>query len=488
MPTGIRPVATVALIGAAVLMPLTASYAASAGTVKPAGSSAPAIKPGLTGKAIVLTSNASFSGDDAVTDASGTAFIGWIGDTGHGRKVNLCVLPRGARACKGGVSQVDSLGDSTAFGLRVLLTGPRTVTLVWQYATAASETGPEGDEIAITTSSGGPLTAPRNVATAPSFGTMRDAAVGPNRTIWVVSEVAGTKTAVQVRPGFSNPPVTVGTPYLIGYAQLRFSGTTPVLVIDKDGAISSPVSAASRHGGSWSKFRPVAKTWTADANFGLASTRSGVRLIATVDNASYQPVVAPWTGSAFGRRTLTGDTNNCSPSSHDPVSDASGRLADVSIECSQLAIANLPDTRHAAVLRFTIHGTFAGTLPQLTTSPSGRGWVTWSVEGATADKLFAAPVLLPGRVVTVTKSSRGHRVSLTGPASCLPPVDLGLALRASGGSVASKVLRLNGTVLHSTTLHGGSLTPAKSYTLTGTVRFSRGPTITATLKFRTCSK
>jgi hypothetical protein len=107
--------------------------------------------------------------------------------------VNLCVLPCGEETGKGGVSQVDSLGDSSAFGLRVLLTGPHTVTLVWQHTTAASESGPEGDEIATTTSSGGPLTAQQDVATAPSFGTMSDATVGPQGTIWVVSEIAGDK-------------------------------------------------------------------------------------------------------------------------------------------------------------------------------------------------------------------------------------------------------------------------------------------------------
>ena len=317
------------------------------------------------------------------------------------------MLPPGAQACQGGVSQVDSLGDSSAHGLRVLLTGPHTVTLVWQHTTAASESGPEGDEIAITTSSGGPLTAPHDVATAPSFGAMQDAAVGPGDTIWVVSEVTGTKPALQVRPGFANAPVTLSTPYLIGYAQLRFAGATPVLVIDKDGSISSPVSAASQDGGSWSAFSPVAMTTTSDANFGLASTPSGVFLIATAENASYQPVVARWAASGFGRPSLTGDTNNCAPSSHDPVSDASGRLADVSIECGDVAIANLPDTAHADLFRFPVQGTFAGTLPQLTTAPSGRGWVTWSIESSAGDELFAAALLLPGRVAGVTQSPGG---------------------------------------------------------------------------------
>jgi hypothetical protein len=168
------------------------------------GTVAPPTKAGLTGKPIVLASKAQFSGDDAVTDASGAAYIGWIGDSGSGRKVNLCVLPTGATSCTGGVSTIDPLNPG-AYGLRVLLTGPHTVTLVWEYLTAASENGPEGDEIAVATSSGGPLSPAKDVSTAPSFGLMLDAAVGPDSSVWVVTRVAG-KNAVQVRPGFTSAP------------------------------------------------------------------------------------------------------------------------------------------------------------------------------------------------------------------------------------------------------------------------------------------
>jgi len=358
---------------------------------------APATQAGLTGQPIVLASNAQFSGDDAVTDASGTAYIGWISASGSGRTVSLCVLPKGATSCAGGVSTIDSLSPSGAYGLHVLLTGPHTVTLVWQDTTVASENGPQGDEIAVATSSGGPLSAAHDVATAPSSGTLRDAVVGPDGTIWVVSEVAQGNLAIQVRPGFANAPVTLKTPYLIGYAQLRFAGSTPVLVIDKDGSISDPVSAAFEHAGAWSRFSPVAGTSTAAANFGLATTGSGLRLIATTAGATYQPVVASWTGSGFGAPVLTGDANACAPSSHDPVSDASGRLADVSIECGDVAVADLPDTAHAAIFRFPVNGTIAGSLPQLTTAADGSGWVAWSIESAGGDTLMAAPLLLPGQ-------------------------------------------------------------------------------------------
>ena len=373
----------------------TSSKPGTLGGTRGQGTAVPVTKAGLTGKPIVLASKAQFSGDDAVTDASGTAYIGWIGGSGSGRRVNLCVLPKGATSCAGGVSAIDPLNPG-AYGLRLLLTGPHTVTLVWEYLTSASETGPEGDEIAVASSSGGPLSPAKDVSTAPSFGLMLDATTSPDGSVWVVTRVAG-KNAVQVRPGFNSAPVTLSTPYLTAYALLRFDGSTPVLVIDKDGSISDPVSVAFEHGGAWSQFNPVAGTSTADANFGLAATPSGVRLIATVTNASYQPVAAGWNGSGFGTPALTGDTNTCAPSSHDAVSDASGRLADASMECGDVAVANLPDTVHATVFRFAANGTFAGTLPQLTTSPDGSGWVAWSVGVNGGDELLAAPLLLPGQ-------------------------------------------------------------------------------------------
>ena len=197
-------------------------------------------------------------------------------------------------------------------------------------------------------------------------------------------------------------------------------------------------------------------------------------------------------GSAFGQPTLTGDFNNCSPNSHDLVADSSGRAADVSRECDDLAIANLPDTRHAAVVRYNVRGTFAGGDPQLTTTPRGTGWVAWSVESTVANKLLAAPILLPGRVVSATKTANGNRATVSGPQSCLPPVDIAVGVSgkpAAHWQVTGKVLKLNGSVLPSTTLHGATLNPGQVYHLTGTVQFANGSshaTATATLTFRSC--
>jgi hypothetical protein len=458
-----------------------------------AGRTAPASKPGPQHRPILLQDHAEFSGYDAATDAAGTTYIGWISDTGSGRKVHLCTLPRRAVACQGGISTISSLDTitSSAQGLHVLVTSTGHVTLVWMHDTTASENGPQGSEIAdATASNGGPLGAPADVATAPSFGTMEDAAVGPGGAIWVVTETSAL-TTLQVRPGITAAPVSLKPPYEVGNAQLAFAGSTAVLAIQQAGAITHPVAYAS-HKTSWSGFKNLGRTWTSDANLGLTGTRSGVRLLASVSNADYWPVVSRWTGSGFTRPALTGDRNNCSPSSHDPVSDASGRMADVSEECSNLAVANLTDTTHAAVVRFGSGGTFAGGIPQIATAPSGRSWVVWSIESSTANKLLAAPVLLPGRTVTVTAAKAGNRAILTGPASCLPAVTVGVRLRGSAARhwrVLRGSIRLGSKVLKSS-LNGAGLTAGHLYTLAGTVTFADGSArrvVTARLRFRTCA-
>ena len=494
MSAQLRILAATVAAGAAIALPAAglAPAAAAAAMKAPASArTASAGQPGLAGSPITLQNNAEFSGYDVGIDAAGTAYVGWIGNANSaGRKVHLCTLPRGATSCRGGIQVIDSLGDSSAASLRVLVTPGGTVTLVWFHDTVASENGPNGSEIAIATSqSGGPLSSPRDVATGPSFGLMLDAELGPNNSIWVVTEPSsGSK--VQLRPGLTSSPVTLTTPYGVQFAQLAFTGSTAVMAIQKNGAITTPVSYASDRGGHWSGFRALAHTWTSDANLGLTNTSSGIRLLASVDNANYNPVVSRWTASGFSRPTLTGDRNNCSPNSHDPVADSSGRMADVSRECDDVAIANLTDTAHAAVVRFNIHGTFAGGNPQIATTPRGRAWVAWSLESNVADKLLVAPVLLPGRIVTATARSGRNRVTLSGPASCLPPVNLTIGVKGSPaphGRVIRKTLTLNGRA-QSTTLRGGSLTAGARYTLRGSVTFSGGSrrTVTAQLTFRSC--
>jgi hypothetical protein len=490
-------VATAVAAGAALGLPAMTAAAAPAGTTAPPGTAAPhgaAARPGRTARPITLATKVELDGYDAAADASGTTYIGWIASTLSvaNRTVHLCTLPRGATTCRGGSQSIASLGASSAAGLRVLVTPRGKVTLVWFHDTTASENGPDGSQIAIATSqSGGTLSAAHDVATGPSFGSMLDAATGPGGNIWAVL-APSSGDSIQIRPGFSQSAVTRTAPYMVGNARLAFSGSTAVLAIQKAGAITHPVAFASDSRGSWSAFGNVARTWTSDAELGLTDARSGIRLIAAIDNASYFPVVSRWTGSRFSPRTVTGDRNSCSPNSHDTVSDASGRVADVSRECEQVAIANLTDTAHAAVARFNSGGTFAGGDPQIATNPSGRGWVAWSIEaGNTGNKLLAAPVLLPGRTVTAARRANGDRVTLRGPASCLPPVSTAVGVQgspAAGSHVVQRMLLLGGRTLHSSTLNGASLRANTTFTLTGRVAFGGGArrTVTAHLKFRTC--
>jgi hypothetical protein len=495
LPASFRMLSATLATGVASVLSVTGAASAASATASATASASATTAASLTAGPITLANNVTLSGYDAATDGSGRAYIGWIGDSGSGREVHLCTLPRGATSCLGGVRTVSPGGgfsSSSDAVLRVLVTPAGKVTLVWFHDTVASENGPQGSEIAIATSqSGGPLSGPQDVATAPSFGSMLDATFGPGGSIWVVTEPS-SGNSVQVRPGLTASPVKVSTPYGVESARLAFSGSMAVLAIKKDGAITVPVSYATDRGGSWSGFRQLARTWTSDAEFGMARTPSGIRLIATVNNANYFPVVSRWTASGFSRPTLTGDRNNCTPSSHDTTSDASGRLADVSAECGDLAIANLTDTAHAAVTRFNVHGTFAGGQPQLTTTPRGRAWVVWSIESSVSDKLLVAPILLPGRVVTASRASGGNRVTLHGPASCLPPVNVTVGVKGSPARhwrVTGHALRLGGRTLRSATLRGASLVAGRTYTLTGTVSFANGGsrrTVTAQLRFRSC--
>jgi hypothetical protein len=481
----------------AVLSAVAALPSAQAAVRAPA--SAPSVKPGLTGPAILLANHAEFSGYDMATGPNGTAYVGWIGDTGSGRKVSLCTLPRGATKCAGGIKTIasapDSIGASGAAGLRVFVSKSNVVTLLWMHPNVASENGPEGDRIAIATSAGGgKLSAESDVSAAPSFGTLLGAALAPGGKIWVVTETTGLHATVQVTRGLGGAPQTVKPPFLVGHAALAFSGANAVLAIDKDGAITQPVYYARQSGGGWTGFKALAKTWNV-AGFGMAATTSGVRLIAAENNAGYHPVVSTLTSSGFSAPSLTGDTNNCAPEDHDVVADASGRLADVSRECQAVTIANLANTRHAAIVRFSIpaSATFAGGDPQLTTAPSGHGWVAWSVESTVANKLLVAPVLLPGLDVTATSSGKPGKVTVTGPTSCLPPVNIAIgvsAKAAAGWKVLGKSLKLGGGTV-GTVLKGAGLAPGKSYTLTGTVTFGHGSaraTGHAAVTFRTCPK
>jgi hypothetical protein len=434
---------------------------------------------------------------DMVTNSAGTAFVGWISSPASDttlRKVHLCVLPLGAKACKGGIQTIDALGDSSASDLKVLLVHG-TVTFVWFHDTVMSGSGSHESEIAEATVSAGVLSAGADVATAPSFGSMLDAEVGPGGQVWTIAYGSALSTQLEVRQGIDNPPTIVKTPYPVGFARLAFSHGTPIIAITKGGSITQPAAYSYRPGSTYTSFKDVAGTWTVGREIGLVATSSGVRLITEVGNANYFPVVAKWNGHGFAHRTLTGDRKPPGPSTHDDVTDASGRLVDVSNVNSAITVANLTDTVHASIFRFSSHGTVTAPSPQVTTTPRGHGWVLWAVEdasGTLGDKLMLDPILLSDRHATKTVHGGHGSVTVTGPASCMPADRISIGVKgrpAHGWHVVKHRLTLDGKTVHAS-LNGAALTPGKRYTLKGTVSFGGGghETLSAKLKFRACPK
>jgi hypothetical protein len=284
----------------------------------------------------------------------------------------------------------------------------------------------------------------------------------------------------------------VPTPFAIGYAQLAFVGDEAVLVVEQYGSISTPPYFATRSSsGTWSSFQPVAGTWAVGTNAALATTGSGLRLVTATGNASYRAVVAKWTGSGFGKPQLTSDKNSCTPNTHDGWADASGRLLDVSWECESVAVANYADALHAAVFRLKTNGT-PTYQAQIASGTRGIATVVYTVQSATGSDLRVAHVLLPDSTRSVAKKGAGGRVTVTGPRSCLPPVNVHVGWShkaAKGWTFKSGALRLGGKAV-SSTLDGATLAPGKSYALAGTATFSKAgksSTVEAKLAFKTCA-
>jgi hypothetical protein len=472
----------------------TSFVGAGASPHVPAAHSVSAAKPGLAGTPILLANKVSFDGDgraySIASDKSGKTYIAWLADpanTPGGRQLHLCTLVLHATSCSGGIQTVALTDPSTSAGLRLLVTPAGAVTIVWYYTTAG------GGEIAEATSaSGGPLSAEHDVATAPINGYLLDAELAPDGSVWTVAEPS-TASSLQVREGFTSSPTTVNTPYHVGYAQLAFAGSTPILAITKNAAVTQAAAFSYQHAGSWTSFKNVPGTGTAGQNVALVRTRSGVRLITDIGDAGYTPVVANWNGHGFSHRRPTGDT--CVLGAYDAATDASGRLVDVSSECDKIAVSNFGSGSHPAILRFSPHGLSAGGQPQIASVPRGYAWVAWSTElgssGTQGDNLKVVLVRLPGVHHTVTHHGRHGSVTVVGPASCMPADTISVSVKGHpkhGWTVASRKLVLGHKKVHSS-LNGASLKPGKKYALKGSVVFSSGSShekVAATVKFRSC--
>lgn len=461
-----------------------------------------ALKPGLVGSPITVGRNLSLSNGYAdMATSNGTTYAAWLASSPSSptRELNLCVLPPNATACFHGVQTTSAIDGSTAAGLHVLMIGG-TPTLIWQHATVASESGPHSDGIAeATVNSAGVLGEATDVATAPSFGTLLDAEVSPTGQVWVLTSKIDS-TSFEAIEGLANPPVTVTSPKIVTYAHVAWDHGTAIIAVTQPGT-DVPVLYSSSRGTTFPSFKAVPHTGSIGIDIDLVNAGGHVRLISgRGGDADYEPVVTAWNGHGFPAAQHTGYPAKPSggfPSSHDGVTDPSGRLVDVSDDDGTIAIGNLGDDVHAAYATFNAGGTVSGAAPQVSTSARGFGWAMWGVEdtgAAAGTKLRIQRFLLPGLRRTVTKKAKHGQVALTGPKSCLPPTTIlihGKGYAKKGWKAAKAMLKLAGKTVH-TSINGAALAAGKTYTLSATVVFEnkkhhhKHSEVTAKLTFRSC--
>ena len=169
---------------------------ASIGTTTATAQAASAAKPGPIGPRVVLQDQGAFTGFDVAYDAAETAYIGWIGSVNTNnaeRQVHLCTVRPNTSVCAGGAQTISAIGDSTASGLRVLVTPGGAATLIWyREAVVPAFQGRDGRIAEATSQSGGALTPAADVEDAPSNGEMYDAVVAPDGSLWTATETATT--------------------------------------------------------------------------------------------------------------------------------------------------------------------------------------------------------------------------------------------------------------------------------------------------------
>lgn len=482
-------VAVLCLTGLTGLTGLSAVSGASGSVQRGFGTGA-----GVAGTPITLVSQHGIYGYDIAMGADGTAYVGWISNiSGADRTVHSCVLPKNATACLGGVQSTPSLDGATATALHVLPpSGAFPARLVWYHDTANSINGPLNAKIAVANlQSNGALSAGVDLADAPSFGSLLTVELGPGGAIWVVERPLDLGS-MRVLPGLAGTPKVFNPSWTVGNAHLAFTNGKAVLVADTFGAIGTPVHVVHQTATGWSSFQNVAGTWSVGGAYDVV-TRGTVRLVASINNATYHPRIGTWNGSSFGSFVSTGDMNSCAPESHDLLTDASGRITDVAMECGKVTIGNQPQARTGAFVRFGVGGSgvAAGGEPQIGATPRGLGWVAWSRQSPVENSLFVAPIRLPALLTLHSASSTFGTVHVKGPVSCLPAVQTSIGVTASGKngwSVVGKTLKLDGAV-HGTGLNGAGLAAGSTHTVAGTATFAKSGqhrTLTATLSFKAC--
>ncbi|MBV9484825.1 MAG: hypothetical protein JO246_02085 [Frankiaceae bacterium] len=473
---------------------LSAGVVASALTLVGSGAHAAGKgpRPGLDGPRITLARHIDMTAGDSdlVMSANGTAYAGWLGSPPGSttRVVYACVLPPGAKGCKGGVQSTSAVAGATASDLHMVMRNG-TPTLLWRHDTESS-----GAIAAAIINPAGVLSDSADVAAGPRNGRLLDAVVGPGNAIWTITYQSGLPQHIELHAGLTAVGTSIDTPWPVGYAQLAFAAGKPVVVATDYGAIGTPPAYSTSKGNGYTAFKPVKHTWAAGVNVGLTTTSSGLRLTAAIDNANYWPVVAKWNGHGFSHPTPTGDRSSCPRGGHDTSTEASGRLIDVANLCGKITVSSAANTTRAALIRFSAGGTVAGNRPQIVSSPRGHAWVMWGIEdsaaGGNGDQLFVAPVLLPDTHSGKKAHGKHGTVSVQGPTSCLPADRISVRIKANpdrGWKVASKELELAGKKVHRS-INGASLKPGKKYALIGTAVFRHHghEKVHAKLKFRSC--
>jgi len=444
-----------------------------------------------------LDHNVALSGYDAATGPGGTTYIGWISSSYTNtnlRQVHLCVINLGSGSCAGGVQTASALSPSGAQDLHVVITSGH-VELVW-IAQVGAATGQFSAVFGSATVTNGVLGTSTSISGAPTYGTLTS--VIANRSGGVTAVVIGNgtyDTHAYYYPSLTSTPKALIRPYFIGDAQVADNGMQTVVTTSQYGSVTGAVSVAHKGSNSsvWSKFSSVRQSITMGNIERLVKAHGVIYLLAGSTNAYYPGFTFRWGGRAFGPPVSAGDPNDVW--SHDATTDASGRLASVSAEVGYLAVANFGAGQRPAEFRMRVSQTFAGGPAQLTTTPSGRAWLIYSVEtsSSTGVLLYAQRIHLPGVRRTVVRGSPYGRVSLTGPASCMPISTVATSVAgapARGWRVSAKHLRLGLKPVRGG-INGMNLLPHHRYSLLGSVTFSRGAlhrTVGTSLTFTTCGR
>ena len=186
------------------------------------------------------------------TSKTGTAYVGWIANTsktnGATRAAHLCEVKPGTTSCSGWGT--GGRGPGPRLFRRVPRAGAEpsgTVDLVWFYN---DETG--GGHIGLaSTSSTGKLQPWVNEGSAPNNGQLLDAEIAPDGKVWTVAGPSERQRHAG-RPGKGAAAMNVTTLYPVGYAELAFTGTTPVITTQQGGSVTGPAGYTFESKGNWS--------------------------------------------------------------------------------------------------------------------------------------------------------------------------------------------------------------------------------------------